>query len=148
MKALIQRNWLVNWLYLTVAAHLLAGLLLPWIAGAPLFDAYHRTIEAAFWSGAAPAAARAQQLWWMSLFGATVQAAAIWMAALLRIGDQHRSCLAWGALIAGLLWWAPQDMLISIRAACWAHVWIDALALTAMLPPLCYLWLADRRSAP
>ncbi|UUZ53114.1 hypothetical protein LP419_29710 [Massilia sp. H-1] len=42
--------------------------------------------------------------------------------------------------------WAPQDMLISLQANCWAHVWIDSFAVAAMLPPLIYLFIIDRQT--
>ena len=140
------RTWAVRWTYAAIAAHLLVGLLLPWIAGAAVFDGYHAAIDVHFWGAAAPAPApaRAQQLWWIALFGPTLQSAALWMGALAVLGARHRSTFAWWALIGGLLLWAPQDMLISLRAACWYNVWLDAFALATMLPPLFYLALADR----
>ncbi len=144
MNREVLRTWMVRWIYATVIVHLLVGILLPWLPNAPLVDAYHRGIEAAFWgSDAAPAAARAQQAWWIALFGPTLQGAAIWMAALVRFGDRQRSAAAWGWLIAGLAVWAPQDMLISLQADCWRHVWLDAFALAMMLPPLVWLWRHD-----
>lgn len=133
------RTWLVRWIYVVVAAHLAVGVLLPLCAGAAFSEDYRRGIESYFFSGEAPPAARALQVWWLSLFGPTVQAAAIWMAGLAVIGDQQRNAFAWAMLILGLLVWAPQDMAISARAHCWINVWIDALALAVMLPPL--LWL-------
>ncbi len=140
------RTWAVRLIYVSIAMHLIVGALLPLIVNADLFDVYHRSIEAAFWGDDVPAQARAQQAWWISLFGPTVQAAAIWMAALAYLGDRERSAFAWGALIAGLLLWAPQDILISLQAACWPHVWIDLFALGAMLPPLVYLYYIDRKA--
>lgn len=139
------RTWAVRWTYAAIAAHLIVGLLLPWAAGAALFGDYHRGIESAFWPGGAPQGARAQQLWWIALFGPTVQGAAVWMGALAWMGDRQRNAFAWGALIAGIVLWAPQDMFISLRADCWAHVWLDAFAVAAMLPPLIYLYLTDRQ---
>ena len=136
------RTWLVRWIYLAVAAHLLVGVLLPLCAGLAVTDAYRRGIEDFFFGAQAPAAGRALQVWWISLFGPTVQAAAIWMAGLAIIGDQQRNGFAWAMLVLGLLVWAPQDMLISARAHCWINVWIDTLALAAMLPPL--LWLCKQ----
>ncbi len=130
--------------YASIAMHLLVGALLPLIVGAALFDDYHRMIGHAFWGADMPAAARAQQLWWISLFGPTVQAAALWMGALAWIGSRQRNAAAWGALIAGLLLWAPQDMWISLQRGVWAHVWLDAFALACMLPPLVYLFVVDR----
>jgi hypothetical protein len=144
MTAPTLRPWAIRWLYGAIAAHLIVGLLLPWLAGSALFEGYHAAIEASFYGGATPAAARAQQLWWMALFGPTVQAAAIWMGALVWLGAHARQPFAWGALIAGLLLWAPQDMLVSLRADCWSHVWLDAFALAAMLPPLAWLFFTDR----
>lgn len=140
------RTWAVRWTYAAIAAHLLVGLLLPWFAGAAVFDGYHNAIDTHFWGAdaPAPAPARAQQLWWIALFGPTLQSAALWMGALAVLGARHRSTFAWWALIGGLLLWAPQDMLISLRAACWYNVWLDAFALATMLPPLVYLALADR----
>ena len=137
------RRAAVWWLYACVAWHLLVGLLLASMADAPLLDNYHRGIESAFWHGAAPAAARQQQAWWLALFGPTVQAAALWMAGLVWIGNRERSTAAWIALLAGLAVWAPQDMLISLRAGAVVHVWIDAVALALMVPPLVYLSYID-----
>ena len=54
---------------------------------------------------------------------------------------------AWTWLIIGLLVWAPQDMLISLRASAVIHVWIDGFALLAMLPPLCWLCWYDRAAS-
>jgi len=133
------RTWLVRWVYATVAAHLLVGVLLPLCAGAAVGSAYRRGIEEFFFGADAPAAGQALHVWWISLFGPTVQAAAIWMAGLAVIGDKQRNAFAWFMLIAGLLLWAPQDMLISARAHCWINLWLDTLALAVMLPPL--LWL-------
>jgi hypothetical protein len=141
------RQYLVLWVYASIFAHFIVGLLMPWIADLSLFSGYHQTLEAAFWSQAAPAAARAQQAWWISLFGPTVQSVAIWMGALAHIGNRQRSSFAWAWLIIGLLVWAPQDMLVSLRASARIHVWIDSLALLAMLPPLCCLWWYDKQSS-
>lgn len=139
------RGWLVQWMYGVAATHFLVGLLLPWIGDLSLLDTYHLQVEAAFWSGQAPPPARAQQLWWMSLFGATLQALAVAMAALVHAGDRRHDSRIWGALILLIVVWAPQDMLISLRAACWTHIWIDCLAVLVMLPPLALLWVRDRR---
>ncbi len=144
MNHAVLRRWAVRFTYASIAAHLVVGALLPLIVNAAVFNDYHHSIESAFWHSDIPPAARALQSWWISLFGPTVQAAALWMGALAWIGDRQRLPFAWGALIAGLLLWAPQDIAISLRADVWAHVWIDAFALVAMLPPLVYLFVIDR----
>ena len=141
------RIWAVRVTYLSIALHLLIGALLPLIVNAPVFNDYHRGIETAFWGADVPDQVRAHQSWWIALFGPTVQAAAIWMGALAYIGDRQRSAFAWGALIAGVLLWAPQDIYISLQAGCWHNVWIDCLAVAGMLPPLFYLFHTDRAKA-
>ncbi|MDY7538651.1 cell division protein [Undibacterium sp. RTI2.1] len=149
-----KRIWLVRWMYAAAAMHLLVGALLPWIANASIFNNYHHGIELAFWGDAwnslhtlttsGAATVRAQQVWWISLFGPTVQSTAIWMGALVYFGDQQRSSFAWKALIIGIVVWAPQDMLISLQADCWNHVWVDLFAVVMMLPPLIWLWREDQ----
>jgi hypothetical protein len=140
------RTWAVRVVFAATALHVVGGMLLPVIVNLPLLDDYHHGIAAAFWGRApAPVEAIALQRWWMALFGPTVQAAAIWMGALAWIGARHRLAFAWGALIAGLLLWAPQDMAVSLQAGAWQHVWLDVLALAGMLPPLAYLVLIDRK---
>jgi hypothetical protein len=142
------RTWLVRWLYGVAAVHFLVGFVLPWISDLPLLDGYHRQLESAFWGSTAPQAARAQQIWWIALFGPTIQGLSLWMGALVRLGEYHRSSLAWGALILGLVIWAPQDIAISLQAAAWSHVWADCAALAVMLPPLAWLWQHDSRRTP
>jgi hypothetical protein len=141
------RTWAVRATYASIAGHLAVGMLLPLIANAAMFNGYHGGIEQAFHGAGATAATRAHQVWWISLFGPTVQAAAVWMGALAWIGSRQRSAMAWGALIAGIVLWAPQDMWISLQMNVWIHVWIDAFALVCMLPPLFYLLYVDRDSA-
>jgi len=140
------RIWLVRWMYAMVTAHLLAGILLPFVAGAAALDPYHHSIGTHFWGDAIPEAARAQQVWWISLFGPTVQAASIWMLVLLWIADKQRNAAAWLGLIAGMLVWAPQDILISLQAQCEANVWIDGIAVLSMLPPLFWLFRHDLKA--
>lgn len=134
-------------MYVAVLAHLFVGMLLPWVAAWPVMEFYHRIIETGFWPDTVPVAAREQQIWWLSLFGPTVQSMAIWMGVLVYIGDRQRSAMVWAWLMIGLLLWAPQDILISLRADAWIHVWIDCFAVATMLPPLLVLWWLDRRAA-
>lgn len=139
------RRVFILWLYASAIGHVLVGLALPWIANWPLFTPYHDATLRFFWPSGIPQAAREQQFWWIALFGPTVQSVGLWMAALIRLGDIHRSRFAWQVLIGGLLLWAPQDMLYSLRAAAWVHVWVDWVALVTMLPPLFWLLWHDRQ---
>jgi len=141
------RKWMIRWLFGVAAGHVLVGALLPWFAAEPLFDAYHGGIEAAFWHAGAPLAARGLQTWWISLFGPTVQLMALFMMALIHLADRLRQPQVWLWLAAGLLVWAPQDILVSLRAQVWAHLWIDLFALAILLPPLFWLWRHDSMRA-
>lgn len=145
MKRATLRTWAVRLTYASIAGHLLVGALLPVIVNFGVLDGYHHGIESAFYGADIPAQARDHQRWWISLFGPTVQAAAVWMAALAYLGDRQRSAFAWGALIAGIVLWAPQDMYISLLRDVWPHVWIDSAALLIMLPPLFILFAIDRK---
>ncbi|WP_229457895.1 cell division protein [Massilia glaciei] len=141
------RKLVVWWVYAAIFGHLVVGALLPLAGGAALFEGCHAGIESAFWPVGAPDGARALQLWWVALFGPTVQAAAIWMGALAYIGERQRNALAWGSLIAGIVLWAPQDIYLSLQRGVWANVLIDCFALMTMLPPLVWLYLQDRQKA-
>ena len=109
-----------------------------------IFDPYHRLLEAGFWTNTAPDAVHAQQVWWIGLFGATIQNVGIWMAALIRLGELHRSRFAWLSLLFGILVWAPQDMWISYTKGVLVHVWIDCFALLIIVPPLLLLAHNDK----
>lgn len=138
------RTWMVRWLFAVAAGHVVAGALLPWFAAAPVFGAYHGGIENAFWPAGAPVEARGLQTWWIALFGPTVQLMALFMMALIHLADRLRQPQAWLWLAAGLLLWGPQDILVSLRAQVWPHVWIDLFALFVLVPPLLWLWRHDR----
>ena len=141
------RSALVVWLYAAAMVHLLVGLVLTWAGHSGLLDGYLQTIEQAFWAAdAAPVTARAQQVWWVAIFGATLQSFSLYMLALVSIGHRLRSPAAWGWLIAGIVLWAPQDMWISAQARVWSHLWVDSLALLTLLPPLIWLYRHDRRA--
>ncbi|MFR0693393.1 hypothetical protein ACLUTX_28645 [Enterobacterales bacterium AE_CKDN230030158-1A_HGKHYDSX7] len=140
------RRWLIGWLYLIALAHLLVSLTLTWAGHSNLFEHYLGTLESAFWPGVAPAPAREQQIWWIALFGATLQSYSIFMLTLVHLGNRLRAPLAWAGLAAGVLLWAPQDMLISARQGIWSHLGLDLLALLVLLPPLFWLYRHDRLS--
>lgn len=138
------RTRLVYWLYLVGLIHFLAGLALPLFAGGALFSSYHDMTESTFWHEAVPIGVRSLQVWWLSLFGATIQSLSVWMLALIRLGDIHRSRFAWSMLSVGLIIWAPQDMWISYQAGVFLHVWIDLFALVCLLPALLMMLRLDR----
>jgi len=134
------RPWLVRWLYLMALVHFVGGLLLPWIASSSLFVSYHQTVLHAFWPDIISGAGRLLQIWWLGLFGVTLQTMAIFMGVLVYIADRQRLKFVWGWILIGFLLWAPQDITLSLQANAWMHVWGDVLALLLLLPPLLLLW--------
>ena len=141
------RQALVAWLYAAALVHLFVSLILTWAGNSGLLDGYLQTIEHGFWHDLPPRAAREQQVWWLALFGATLQSYSLYMFALVHLGNRLKTSIAWGWLIAGIVVWAPQDMLISLTAQLWLHLWVDSFALLTLLPPLVWLYRHDRRAA-
>lgn len=139
------RLWLIYWMYLISFGHLAAGIFLAWFANLHFFEAYHHSILERF--GNLSTQAYQLQVWWLSLFGATVQNLAIFMGVLTYVASKQRSSFVWLWMMIGLILWASQDMLISLRIDLWLHVWVDSCVLLMMLPPLFMLWWIDRKSA-
>lgn len=138
------RPWIIYWMYLITVGHFACGILLAWFSNLSVFDNYHHAILMRF--GELSNNARALQVWWISLFGATIQNLAIFMGILTYIGNKQRAAFIWVWMIIGLIVWAPQDMLISLQANLWLHVWIDLTALFVMIPSLAILWWIDRNA--
>jgi hypothetical protein len=138
------RAWLVRWMYFISIGHFVAGILLAWFSNFSFLDDYHHAVLSGFLSKDIPAAMHGLQVWWISLFGATLQNLAIFMGLLTYIGNRQRSAFIWGWMMIGLVCWAVQDMMISLQVNLWLHVWVDFIVLILMLPPLAMLWWFDR----
>lgn len=139
-----RRRFWVRWLQAAALAHLLVGVGLTWAGHSLLLNDYQLSIEQAFWGQAAPAPAHNQQVWWLALFGATLQSYSLYMLGLIHLGDRLRSHQAWAWLIAGIVLWAPQDALISLQVGIWSHLVVDGVALLVLIPPLLWLYRHDR----
>lgn len=141
------RQALVLWLYAAAIVHILAGLTLTWAGHSGLLDGYLHVLELSFWgTDAVPAAGHEQQVWWLALFGATLQSYSLYMLALVHIGNRSKAPMVWGWLMGGILLWAPQDMWLSAQQQAWSHLWLDGFALLVLLPPLIWLYRHDRKN--
>lgn len=138
------RLWLVRWLYLVAVGHFVIALGVTWCADSSLFSAYQQSLLTTFGLPEHEGALELQ-LWWVSLFGATLQAFALFMLALIYLANQHRFAVVWLILAGVILLWAPQDIAISIQKNVWTHVWADLAAVIALVPPLLILWRLDRK---
>jgi hypothetical protein len=139
------RFWVVRWLYLVAFGHLVGGLAMTWLLDLPMFTDYHQQVLAAF--GVAPDQTEVMALhsWWMSLFGATLQAFAVLLLALVYVADRYRCATVWLWLICGILVWAPQDIYFSVQRGVWLHLWMDLAAVGVIVPPLAFMWWQDRQ---
>ena len=142
----VVRPWLVGWLYLIALGHFVVAIGVTWCADMPWFAGYHQNILLAFGLSEHGGAIELQ-LWWIALFGATLQAFALFMLALVYLANRYRFAGIWLLLAVVILLWAPQDIFISIQKDIWAHVWVDVVAVVAMVPPLFSLWWLDRKTA-
>lgn len=139
------RKWLIYWMYLIAIAHLVGGILVSWFSNIDSLDAYHNDILRRF--GEPSIQLHHLHIWWLNLFGATLQNVAIFMGILIYIGNKVRNALVWLWMAVGLVVWFPQDIIISLRIDLWAHVWVDAIAMLVLLPPLIFLWIIDKDDA-
>jgi hypothetical protein len=140
------RHAMICWLYAAALMHFFAGSILTWFGHFGLLDTYLQLLEQAFWgANVVPAPAREQQIWWFALFGATLQSYSLYMLALVHIANRLKIPMAWAWLIAGILLWAPQDMLVSAQKQMWLHIWLDGFALLVLVPPLIWLYRHDSR---
>lgn len=125
-----------RFLQLYALAHLVGGLLLPWMVGTALFSDYNRALAQAFHVSDAATSAQARFL--TGLMGPTV---ASWGLLFFMLAQEAFARptrrLWWGMVLAGLLW-APYDSFLSWQNGIYLNVVINLLSLTALLVPL---WL-------
>lgn len=137
------RIWLVRWLYLVGFGHLAGGFLMSWWAELPALTYYHQQVVASFGGGGSTPLMDVQ-LWWFKLFGATLQAFSLFMLVLVYVANRTAERIVWIALALTIVWWAPQDMYISLQQSIWSHVWVDLAALLAIVPAAIWLAFIDR----
>ncbi len=145
-RSSLVRSWLIGWLYLIAIGHFVVAFGVTWCADSTWFSNYQQSILIKF-DFSQHAGALELQLWWISLFGATLQAFSLFMLALMYLANRYRSALVWLILAGVVLLWAPQDIVISLQKNVWTHVWIDLAAAIVLVPPLFALAWLDRKSA-
>lgn len=138
------RAWLVRWLYLVAIGHLAGAFFMTWWAESSVLTYYHQQAVASF-GGAEPLQLTEIQLWWFKLFGATLQAFSLFMLMLIYVANRTADAVVWIALALTILWWAPQDIYVSLQQSMWSHVWVDLAAVLAIVPVAIWLALIDRR---
>lgn len=140
-----RRKWLVRWLYLVAVAHVLGAIAMTMWGDAAALRDYHQQVLASF---GLPADALVLQHWWFKLFGATLQAFSLLMLVLVYVGNRYADPIIWLALALTILWWAPQDIYVSMQQSIWSHLWVDLGAVLAIVPPAIGLMVMDYRNKP
>ncbi len=139
----VLRIWCIRWLYLVVLGHFLVGLLMTWCGDSILFEAYNSSVLKKFLLIDSQAA-ELLQVWWIAIFGATLQAFSILLMGLIYLGNHGKNHRVWLLIVAAIIIWAPQDIYFS-----WVHeirmnLWVDIIAVMVLLPPLLFLISSDR----
>jgi hypothetical protein len=132
----------VRWLYLATLGHFLAGLLMALSGGSMLFSHYNQSALETFALDTNQSAV-SLQIWWLAIFGATLQAFSVLLAALIYLGNKFRERNVWLLILVAILIWAPQDIYFSAMQGIWLNVWVDLAALVSLLPPLIFLMRCD-----
>lgn len=136
------RVWSIRWLYLAAIGHFVVGVLMTWFGDSILFESYNQSALTNFILVDSQQA-EILQIWWLAIFGATLQAFSVLLVALIYLGDQHKNYRAWLLIIVAILIWAPQDIYFSAIQNIWLNVWVDLAALITLLPPLIFLMRCD-----
>lgn len=123
-------------LQLYALAHIIGGLLLPWLVDSVLFTEYNRALAKAFSLG--DAASQAQASFLTGLMGPTIASWGLLFLLLLEYAFARPDPHIWrGMVLAGLLW-APYDSFLSWQQGIYLNVLMNTLSLLALLVPL---WL-------
>jgi hypothetical protein len=133
----------IRWLYLAAFGHFLVGLLMTWFGDSLLFSSYNQSALKNFMLVDSQAA-EAFHIWWLAIFGATLQAFSILLAALIYLGNQYKNNRVWLLIIIAIVIWAPQDIYFSAMKHIWMNVWVDLAAVITLLPPLVFLMRCDQ----
>jgi hypothetical protein len=138
------RIWCIRWLYLAAIGHFVVGLLMAWWGDSVLFSHYNQIALENFIL-IDNSSAKELHIWWLAIFGATLQAFSILLAALVYLGSQYKDNRVWLLIIIAIVIWAPQDIYFSAMKDIWMNVWVDLAAVVTLLPPLVFLMRCDRK---
>lgn len=121
-------------LQLYAIAHIIGGLLLPWLVDSVLLTEYNRALAEAFSLG--DTTSRAQASFLTGLMGPTIASWGLLFLLLLDYAFAHPDRrIWWGLVLAGLLW-APYDSFLSWQHGIYLNVLMNTLSLFALLVPL------------
>ncbi len=125
-----------TFLLLYALAHLLGGLLLPWLVDTALFTHYNNSLATAF--GVQEAAAQRQAIFLTGLMGPTLASWGLLFALAVQQSFARPTRPAWWSMVLAGLLWAPYDSALSWRQGIYLNVLANAVSLLALLVPL---WL-------
>ena len=129
------RFWL-NWLLGASAGIVAFGVAMALLAGTPLFDAFDRQIDAAFFSAATTDEVQSFQRWVYAVLGGTMAGWGLTLAFLVHHPYRNRERWAWTAIASSLVLWFILDTTLSATSGVWFNVAFNCVPLLAVLVPL------------
>ena len=129
---LIQR--VRTFLQLVAIAHIVGGLLLPFVINTQLFEVYNAGLYAAIRAGSADAQSQAR--FFIGLFGPTIASWGILFWYVLTTSFKAPSARSWWVMVLAVIVWAPYDSLLSLWHGIQANAWVDLAVTAVILIPL------------
>jgi hypothetical protein len=121
-------------LQLISIAHIIAGLLLPFLVNTPLFDIYNTLVYQAL--GFDTASTNPEINFLIGLFGPTIASWGVLFLYIVTFAFRNLDQKGWWAIFLGCLAWAPYDSLLSIQKGIYVNALINLVSALAILVPL------------
>ena len=104
-----------RWLFVVGIAVSVFGLFMAFFCGTPLFEAFNRQIDPAFWgTNVVENSAREFQKWAYGVWGATIAGWGISVTFMAHYPFRNKEKWAWNCLVMGMLVWFVLDTSLSV----------------------------------
>jgi hypothetical protein len=144
---LIQKTKL--FLQLIAVAHVIGGLLLPFLVNTSLFETYNTQVYEAL--GFDTARKNPEINFLIGLFGPTIASWGVLFFYVVSSAFRNMDRRGWWAIFLACVAWAPFDSLLSIQAGIYVNALINLISAVAILTPLFlarkYFFQSDRLPA-
>jgi hypothetical protein len=129
---LIQRT--KNFLQLIAIAHIIGGILLPFLVNTSLFETYNTLVYQAL--GFHTAGPKPDINFLIGLFGPTIASWGVLFLYVVTSAFRNLDQKGWWAIFLCCLAWAPYDSLLSIQKGIYVNALINLVSALAILTPL------------
>jgi hypothetical protein len=121
-------------LQLIAIAHIIGGILLPFLVNTPLFETYNTLVYQAL--GFDIASANPEINFLIGLFGPTIASWGVLFLYVVTSSFRNLDQKGWWAIFLCCLAWAPYDSLLSIQKGIYVNALINLVSALAILTPL------------